>query len=59
MGCQSPLGWGAMQSLTLWGINDHDDHVPRLKPAYVQVPSDYLDDPEEEWKKVMWSHDAL
>ncbi|KAK6318935.1 hypothetical protein J4Q44_G00101460 [Coregonus suidteri] len=33
--------------------------VPLLKPAHVQVrlkfANDHLDDPEEEWEKVMWS----
>jgi len=33
--------------------------VPLLKPAYVQASlrfdNDHLDDPEEEWEKVMWS----
>ncbi|CDQ80878.1 unnamed protein product [Oncorhynchus mykiss] len=33
--------------------------VPLLKPAHVQAhlkfANDHLDDPEEEWEKVMWS----
>ncbi|CDR00776.1 unnamed protein product, partial [Oncorhynchus mykiss] len=36
--------------------------VPLLKPAYVQVrlkfANDHLDDPEEEWEKVMWSDET-
>ena len=34
-------------------------NVPLLKPAHVQArlkfANDHLDDPEEEWEKVMWS----
>ncbi len=36
--------------------------VPLLKPAHVQdrlkFTKDHLDDPEEAWKKVMWSDEA-
>ncbi|KAK6326213.1 hypothetical protein J4Q44_G00018580 [Coregonus suidteri] len=36
--------------------------VPLLKPAYVQAhlkfANDHLDDPEEEWEKVMWSDET-
>jgi hypothetical protein len=36
--------------------------VPLLKPAHVQArlkfANDHLDDPEEEWEKVMWSDET-
>lgn len=36
--------------------------VPLLKPVHVQArlkfASDHLDDPEEEWEKVMWSDET-
>ena len=37
--------------------------VPLLKPAHVQArlkfANDHLDDPEEEWEKVMWSDEKI
>ena len=36
--------------------------VPLLKPAHVQAclkfANDHLDDPEEEWEKVMWADET-
>ena len=38
-------------------------NVSLLKPAHVQArlkfDNDHLDDPEEEWEKVMWSDEVL
>ncbi|XDV44771.1 hypothetical protein PO909_013011 [Leuciscus waleckii] len=52
---QSPSVWGTMQDLTSWGINDHEEvHVQ----ARLKFANDHLDDPEEEWEKVMWSDET-